>query len=142
VTAAAARGLMFRRRWLAGAVALLAGCASGPAPGSARVEGQVYFPGDPLPAGSVLEIALEDTARADAPAIRIASVRIVGPRSGLSYAIDYAPTSVPAHARLSVRARITEGSRLLHVTDRFNPVGVGPGVSRVDLELRTVSHPR
>ena len=108
----------------------------------ARVEGRALFSAEPLPTGSVLEVAVEDTARADAPAIRIASVRIADPRPGQPYAVDYSVASVPPQARLSVRARITDGSRLLHITDRFNPVGPGPGVTRVDLDLRTVSRPR
>jgi len=120
----------------------LAGCAA-PAlpPGGARVEGRVEFATGGLPPGSVLEIAVEDTARADAPAIRIAARRILDPRPGMPYWIDYDPRAVPGYARLSVRARITAGERLLHITDRFHPVSRESGVGRVDLQLRAVGRP-
>lgn len=129
-----------RRRALAALAGLLGGCAlpgrSAPRP---VVRGQVTFAPAELPAGAQLEVTLEDTARADAPSVRIASVRIDDPRPGVEYSFAYDPVAVPGHARLSVRARITQGGRLLHTTDRHHPVQPGVATSRVDLSLLRVS---
>jgi putative lipoprotein len=130
-----------RRRAVAlGAVAVLVGCAHPEPPTTpSTVHGVVTFATVSLPAGAQLEVTLEDTARADAPSVRIAAWRTLDPQPGVRYTLEYDPARVPPHARLAVRARITDGTRLLHTSDRHHSVPRGERVTRVDLALRAIA---
>jgi putative lipoprotein len=92
-----------------------------------------------LPPGVVLEVALLDIARADAPADRIAEARIpVTGQVPIPFTLPYDPARIVPQGRYSVEARLVLDGRLLFRSDRINPV-LSQGAGRqVEIRLARV----
>ncbi len=94
-----------------------------------------------LPAGSVVKVQLLDVSRADAPAIMLASQRIVtrGEQVPIAFTLSVPRNRLPGPSRNSVSARIeTASGQLLWITDTINsaePDGTGNRIEMGDLVL-------
>ena len=105
---------------------LLAACTS--TPDIATLSGTVsYRERIALPPGSQLQVTLEDTSRADAPATVLGEFHeTVSAQVPLPFSIAYAPADVQPNHRYSLRARLTDADgRLLFISDTHIPV-LGP----------------
>ena len=89
-----------------------------------RVEGTAtYRERMALPAGALFEAVLEDVSRAGAAAEVIARTRIEHPGDPpIRFEIIYEPAKIEQNHDYSVRARITDGERILFTTVQFYPV--------------------
>lgn len=89
-----------------------------------RVEGTAtYRERMALPASALFEAVLEDVSRADAAAEVIARTRIEHPGNPpIRFEIIYRPAKIKQNHDYSVRARITDGERMLFTTVEFYPV--------------------
>ena len=115
--------------------------AGGAAASEARVTGSAtYQDRAMLPPGAVLEVALQDVSRADAPAEVIATdiQEDLGPPPYL-FVLEYDPDEIDARHTYSVRARVTLGDRLLMTTDTHAPVITRDAPMEVDVILHRVS---
>ena len=73
--------------------------------------------------GSVAEVWLLDTSRADAPAVEIAYQRIADPGSPpIPFVLDYDPAEIDERMEYTVRGTIRHGDRLLFTSDTHYPV--------------------
>ena len=103
---------------------------------AASVEGEALYRERIMPpAGAVLVVSLEDTARADAPATELASSRmrlVVGPP--YSWRIDYDERLVTSTSRTVLRAQIDTPQGLWMSTDTVVPASTSAPV----LQLRMV----
>ncbi|MCU0855276.1 MAG: META domain-containing protein [Rhodobacteraceae bacterium] len=124
-------------RRLAAALALLAAM-----PALAEtVTGTVTWP-EPaaLPPAAVLEVAVEDISRADAPSTTLARFA-VSPVGGPPVAFEVEVPAPDARATLSVRATIRQGGALLFTTDTVAPVLTRGAPAHADLTLIRVAAP-
>ena len=65
----------------------------------------------------VLEVTLEDVSRADAEAVIVSRVRVPNPgQPPFKFELAYEPGRIDARRRYAVRARLTDGDRLLFTT--------------------------
>jgi uncharacterized lipoprotein YbaY/heat shock protein HslJ len=101
------------RAFLIGSLALAGAIASAQ---EARIIGTVaYRERVALPPTAAIEVTLEDVSRADAPASAIATT--MAPTSGrqvpIKFEIAYDAASIDPRRRYAVRARITDGERVL-----------------------------
>jgi len=89
-----------------------------------RVEGTArYRERMALPASAVFEAVLEDVSRADAAAEVIARARIAHPGDPpIRFEIIYEPAKIVQNHDYSVRARITDGERIVFTTVHHYPV--------------------
>jgi putative lipoprotein len=90
----------------------------------ATIEGAaVYRERMALPEGAVLEVELLDISRADAPAVRLASLR-VKPQGQvpIPFTLHYDPALIDGRYSYAVSARILHDGRLLFVSDTIHPV--------------------
>ena len=79
-----------------------------------------------LPPGAVLEVALEDIARADAPAPRLAEARIPVERQvPIPFVLAFDPARVDPRGRYALRATLGHDGRVLFRTDAIHPVRPG-----------------
>ena len=110
-------------------------------PASAQVTGTLsYRERMLLKPGSVVEVRLLDTSRADAPATEIAYQRIDNPGPPpISFVLDYDPASIRENMQYSVRAEIKVGDTLIYTTDTHYPVLTRGAGSEVDLVLKRVA---
>lgn len=115
-----------RRAALAAFLALpgLAGAQAATVQGSAIIRERIA-----LPPGLVLEVALLDVSRADAPAETIATTRIpVTGQPPLAFALPYDPARIAPGRRHVLQARLLRGEEVLFRTDRIHPaLAGGPG---------------
>ena len=89
-----------------------------------------------LPPGVVLEVALLDTARAGAPAERIAEARIpVAGQPPIAFTLPYDPARIGPRGRYSVEARLVRGGQVLFRGDRISPVLSQGAGHRVEIHL-------
>jgi len=89
-----------------------------------------------LPPDAVFEAVIEDVARADAPATRLAGTVIEGPgQAPIGFSIDYDPSALDARAIYSLRATIRREGRLLFTTDTFTRVLTGDEAAPVEVDL-------
>jgi putative lipoprotein len=73
--------------------------------------------------GSVAEVWLLDTSRADAPAVEIAYQRIEDPGNPpIPFVLDYDPAEIEERMQYTVRATIKHGEQLLFTSDTHYPV--------------------
>lgn len=73
--------------------------------------------------GSVAEVWLLDTSRADVPAVEIAYQRIEDPGNPpIPFVLDYDPAEIEERMQYTVRATIKHGDRLLFTSDTHYPV--------------------
>ena len=79
-----------------------------------------------LPPGAVLEVALEDIARADAPAPRLAEARIPVERQvPIPFVLAFDPARLDPRGRYALRATLGHDGRVLFRTDTVHPVTPG-----------------
>jgi len=110
------------RRHLLAAAAALAVPASAQQPAVLRGTA-TYRERIALPPGTVLELVLEDTARADAPAVRIAGLGIpVQGQVPIEFALPYDPARLDPRARPVLRAILSHEGRVLFRTATAHPV--------------------
>ena len=146
-----------RRRMMAaaalGVLALLAGCATGPAPQSAgpaapaagglRIGGSIsYLQRIALPEGSEVIVQLRDVSRMDAAAVVLAEQRFT-PRSQVPLPFELMVDSrrIDPRMRYAVAARIEHRGKLLFINDKIYPVLTQGHGNRADLVLHMVSRP-
>lgn len=96
-----------------------------------------------LPADAVFEAMLEDVSRADSVSRVISRSRVERPGNPpFQFTISYDPGQIVPNHIYSVRARITEGERLLFTTDqRYQVLTQGHGSEIGMMMLRSVSAP-
>ncbi len=79
-----------------------------------------------LPPGTVLEVALEDIARADAPATRIAEARIPVERQvPIPFVLAFDPARLDPRGRYALRATLSRDGQVLFRTDTIHVVRPG-----------------
>lgn len=130
-----------RRSLLAAAGLALAGSAAGQ--GSATIRGTAaYRERIALPPGAVLEVVLEDIARADAPAERIAAARIpVEGQVPIAFALPYDPARLTPRGRYALRATLSHEGRVLFRTEEIHPLPSGEAGGSVALRLVQAREP-
>ncbi|HEX2665893.1 MAG TPA: META domain-containing protein [Candidatus Acidoferrum sp.] len=108
-----------------------------------RVEGTATFRERmALPASALFEAVLEDVSRADAAAKVIARTRIEHPGyPPIRFQIIYEPAKIEQNHDYSVRARITDGERMLFTTVQFYPVLTHGNGNEVSLLLSRTTGP-
>jgi putative lipoprotein len=111
----------------------------------ADITGSVAFHGrSALPAGAVLVIRVQDTSRADAPALTLAEQRIE--IAGLQVPIPFKMTVdrdlLRKNARITVAARIQRGSTLLFISDTSYPALIDGQPRHVEMVLKQVAGKR
>ncbi|MEM1428856.1 MAG: YbaY family lipoprotein [Pseudomonadota bacterium] len=91
-----------------------------------------------LPPDAVLEVQLLDISLADAPAKVLAS-QTVAPLAAPPYAfrLPYAADAIDDRHTYSVSARITQGERLVMISDTVTPV-LTNGAPATDIEVRVI----
>jgi putative lipoprotein len=148
-----------KRRMMAaaalGALALLAGCATGPATGPVgpptpaapaaglRVTGTLsYLQRIALPEGSEVIVQLRDVSRVDAAAAVLAEQRFRSrSQVPLPYELRVDGARIDPRMRYAVAARIEHGGKLLFINDKIYPVLTQGHGNRVDLVLHMVTRP-
>jgi putative lipoprotein len=86
-------------------------------------ETAVYRERMALPEGAVLEVELLDISRADAPAVRLASLRLQPQgQVPIHFTLHYDPALIDERYSYAVSARILHDGRLLFVSDTIHPV--------------------
>lgn len=106
-----------------------------------EVAGSVAWPQKtPLPAGAVLIVRIQDTARAGAPALVLAEQRIdpAGQEQPVPFAATIDRDLAGKRARVTAAARIERAGKLLYISDRAYPAVVDGRPQRVDLMLKPV----
>lgn len=101
-----------------------------------------YLVQSALPDKAVVEVLLQDTSRADAPATIIASQAIDtnGRQVPISFTLEYDPAVIDANARYTLAARITADNRLLFANTTAYPVLTGDApVTAVAIQVEPVS---
>jgi putative lipoprotein len=120
--------------WLASAVVLLmSGMTEVTATDLATITGNAsYRERVALRPGAVLEVELLDVSRADAPADRLASIRIrVQGQPPMPFTLHYDPAIIEANRSYSVTAKILVENRVVFRSDTMHPVltrGAGDSV--------------
>ena len=96
-----------------------------------------------LPPDAVFEAMLEDVSRAGAPARVIGKARIESPGNPpFHFTISYDPGQIVQNHTYSVRARITEGGKLLFTTDQqYQVLTQGHGSEIGMMIMRRASQP-
>jgi putative lipoprotein len=149
-----------KRRMMAaaalGALALLAGCATAPAPqpggpaapapsaaSGLRVTGSItYLQRIALPEGSEVIVQLRDVSRVDAAAAVLAEQRFRSrSQVPLPYELRVDGARIDPRMRYAVAARIEHGGKLLFINDKIYPVLTQGHGNRVDLVLHMVARP-
>jgi copper homeostasis protein (lipoprotein) len=93
-----------------------------------------------LPDGLVFEAVIEDVARADAPARRIAATRFeTSGQPPFAFAIDYDPAALEPQGRHVLRATLHRDGRLFATTDTVHPVLRAGRPEPVEVVLSIVS---
>lgn len=130
-----------RRLLLAATGATLAAGASGQA--AAAIHGTAaYRERIALPPGAVLEVVLEDIARADARAERIAEARIpVEGQVPIAFTLPYDPARLDPRGRYALRATLSHEGGVLFRTESIHPVLPGEAAGPVALRLVQAREP-
>ena len=124
---------------LASSVCEALGLGDGVAPaGGDAVEGRVFFGGGEveLPDGAVVEVRLQDTSRADAPAVTLGE-RVIrdARRLPLAFRIPYDPADIDQRNEYTLQASVTLGERLLYTNDTVHSVLTGGAPEDSDIEV-------
>ncbi len=107
--------------------------ADGPA-----VEGRVFFGGGAveLPEGAVVEVQLQDTSLADAPAVTLGEQAFPDARGlPLAFRIPYDPDRIDERREYSLQASVTLDGRLLYINDTVHTVLTGGAPEDSDVEV-------
>jgi putative lipoprotein len=96
-----------------------------------------------LPPDAVFEATLEDVSRADSTANVLGRARIESPGNPpFHFSINYDPGQIVTNHTYVVRARVTEGGKLLFTSDqRYQVLTLGHGSEIAMMMLRRVSTP-
>lgn len=120
------------------------GCAASLLAGAQTIDGTAtYRERIDLPPNAVFEAALQDTTRADAPAV-VLGRHLIEPvrRMPLEFSIPYDPQQLRPQGRYAVSGQITVDGQLWFATDTHNAVLRSAKDTRVDLLLHRVEpHP-
>ena len=123
---------------LASSVCEALGLGDGAAPGGDAVEGRVFF-GDgevELPDGAVVKVSLQDTSRADAPAVTLGEQVIRDARRlPLAFRIPYDPADIDQRNEYTLQASVTLDGRLLYTNDTVHTVLTGGSPEDSDIEV-------
>ena len=93
-----------------------------------------------LPPGSEALVELRDVSRADAPSTTIAEQRIaIGGQVPIHFRLDYDAAVLDPKHTYAVSARITNGGRLLFISDTMTQVITRGNPLEADLVLKKVS---
>lgn len=102
------------------------------------VEGAVRFAGGEveLPEGAVVEVALQDTSIADAPAVMLGEQVIPDARYlPVAFRIPYDPSDIDERFEYSLQASVTLDGRLLYINDTVHLVLTGGAPEDLDIEV-------
>ena len=89
-----------------------------------------------LPPGAVLEVMLEETSRADAPAARIAEARVVAQHQvPIPFALTCDMARIDPRGRYAVRATLGIDGRAMFRTDGAHPVALAGDGAAMELRL-------
>ena len=105
------------------------------------IEGKAMASGNEvLPPKVTFEVVLEDVSRADAASILIAKQTFepIG-QFPISFKLAYDDDKIQLGQRYAVRAKITQGKKLLYITDTYNPAFVGNDMKHLTLMLKKVA---
>lgn len=94
---------------------------------------------DELPVSSVLTVAVEDVSRADAPAVTLGQEQIAinGRHGAIPFSVVYPRSAVQPQGVYAIRARVTNGDRLLlTTTQRYEVDALRP--SAIELVLDAI----
>jgi len=108
---------------------------------TSSVSGKAFYNDEnTLPKNARFEVTLEDVSLADAPSVMIGK-QVIDPAGQIPiyFKIDFDDAKIKLGQRYAVRAEITQGKRLLYVTDSFNPVFVGNDNHQLNLVLKRVA---
>lgn len=124
---------------LASSVCEALGLGAGVAPaGGDAVEGRVFFGGGEveLPDGAVVKVSLQDTSRADAPAVTLGEQVIRDARRlPLAFRIPYDPADIDQRNEYTLQASVTLDGRLLYTNDTVHAVLTGGSSEDSDIEV-------
>jgi putative lipoprotein len=118
--------------------AILAGALTAMSAQAAEITGTAtYRARIAAPPGAVFEATLEDVSRADAPSLRLGSVRIEDAGDPpYRFTIPYDPASIDARMTYAVRATLRgPDGRLAFTTDTRVPVLTGGAGDSVEIEM-------
>jgi len=107
--------------------------------------GSVAWPQDKaLPAGAVLIVRIQDTARAGAPALTLAEQRLdpAGQVLPIPFAMTVDRDLIGKRARITASARIERAGKLLFISDTVNPAVVDGQPRHIDMMLKPVGGAR
>ena len=91
--------------------------------------------------GSVAEVWLLDTSRADVPAVEIAYQRIEDPGTPpIPYVLDYDPAEIDERMQYGVRATIRHDDQLMFTSDTHHPVLTRGAGNTAEVMLVMVDH--
>jgi putative lipoprotein len=101
--------------------------ATTPETGGACISGTITYAdpaGIPLPEDAIVQVQVQDTSLADAPAIVMGEQIITGPgQSPIPYEVCYDPSQIQENHTYSMRVRITDADgNLLFINDTHIPV--------------------
>ena len=106
--------------------------------GGPAVEGRVFFGGGEvdLPDGAVVEVQLQDTSIADAPAVTLGEQVIRDARAlPVAFRIPYDPADIDQRFEYSLQASVTLDGRLLYVNDTVHTVLTAGSPEDSDIEV-------
>ena len=97
-----------------------------------------------LPPDAVLVVRVQDTSRADAPAVTLAEQRIelAGQQVPIPFSLLVDRDLLRKKARITVAARIQRGSKLLFINDTSHPALADGQPRQADMVLKQVSGAR
>ena len=124
------------------ALAALSACTTGGSdPDTASITGTAtYRERMMLPAGSLLEVTLEDVSRTDAPADVIArNESVITTAPPFAFTLPYDPSRINSGHRYNVRARITAQGILMFQSDAGYAVLGAGNVMHVDILMKLAS---
>lgn len=106
--------------------------ADGPA-----VNGAVRFAGGEveLPEGAVVEVLLQDTSLADAPAVTLGEYVVHARSIPVVFRIPYDPAAIDERFEYTLQASVTLDGRLLYVNDTVHLVLTGGAPEDIDVEV-------
>ena len=106
-------------------------------PATASVTGRVtYRERMALSPDALVQISLQDISRADAAAVELARQEISNPgQVPIPFELEYNPADIDESMTYSVSARITDGGKLIFISDTIAPVLTRGAGSEVELLL-------
>jgi len=104
------------------------------------IKGEAVYTDDlTLPKNATFEVTLEDVSLLDAPSVMIGQTTIdPAGQIPIAYTITFDDEKIVLGHRYAVRAKITQGDKLLYMTDTMNPVFTGNDTDNVDLVMKRI----